>query len=376
MAAILLILALVVVLLTAAIATYLVARARSQADEQVADAVRRLAEGMHDTMRELAATPEPPPAEHRPSRFTGELAASLDLDEVAERTLEEVSGIAGVDAVVLEAAAPNGELSATIGFDADDAAAAIVSLPRNDNLRAVEVTYRYRIETVDAASPAVRSGVVLPVRADGAEVGTLSAFTRMSGKPLDDGAIDELERLAFRAGPALDNARQFAEARSLADLDALTGLHNHRYFHETLSREVARAHRYRRSLALLVLDLDDFKLVNDRIGHLGGDGVLAELASRVRTVVRTSDVACRVGGDEFGVIMLEAGRDDAEGLGARIAAAIAGRPVGKAGTIGASTGVAELQPEETAAELFERADAALYRSKERSKAARTAVDGA
>jgi diguanylate cyclase (GGDEF)-like protein len=198
----------------------------------------------------------------------------------------------------------------------------------------------------------------------------------MPGKPLDDAAIDELEQLAFRAGPALDNARRFAEARSLADLDALTGLHNHRYFHETLFREVARAHRYRRSLALLVLDLDDFKLVNDRIGHLGGDGVLAELASRVRTVVRTSDVACRVGGDEFGVIMLEAGRDDAEGLGARIVTAIAGRPVGKAGTISASTGVAELQPEETGSELFERADAALYRSKERTKAARTAVDGA
>ena len=76
--------------------------------------------------------------------------------------------------------------------------------------------------------------------------------------------------LALRAGPAIDNARRFREARQLADLDALTGLHNRRYFHETLQREVARAHRYSRNLALVVFDLDDFKAINDRIGHLAG----------------------------------------------------------------------------------------------------------
>ena len=68
-----------------------------------------------------------------------------------------------------------------------------------------------------------------------------------------------LEELALRAGPAIENARRFREARQLADLDALTGLHNRRYFHETLDREFARAHRYERRLALIVFDLDDFK---------------------------------------------------------------------------------------------------------------------
>ena len=70
-------------------------------------------------------------------------------------------------------------------------------------------------------------------------------------------------------------------------MDALTGLHNRRYFHETLSREVSRANRYERQLALMVLDLDDFKAINDRIGHLAGDGVLAKAAERVRDVVRS-----------------------------------------------------------------------------------------
>ena len=94
--------------------------------------------------------------------------------------------------------------------------------------------------------------------------------------------LEALEELASRAGPAIENARRFREARQLADLDALTGLHNRRYFHETLEREVARAQRYERRLALIVFDLDDFKAINDRIGHLAGDAVLAEAAERVR----------------------------------------------------------------------------------------------
>ena len=69
--------------------------------------------------------------------------------------------------------------------------------------------------------------------------------------------------------------------------------------------EVARAHRYGRRLALVIFDLDDFKAINDRIGHLAGDGVLAEVAERVRAVVRSADVACRVGGDEFAIILPE-----------------------------------------------------------------------
>src|SRR5207237_10070449 len=120
--------------------------------------------------------------------------------------------------------------------------------------------------------------------------------------------------LAKRAGPAIGNARRFREARQLADLDALTGLHNRRYFHETLAREVARAHRYGRQLALVIFDLDDFKAINDRIGHLSGDGVLAETAERVRDVVRSADIACRVGGHDFAVILPDSSTADADHL--------------------------------------------------------------
>jgi diguanylate cyclase (GGDEF)-like protein len=150
--------------------------------------------------------------------------------------------------------------------------------------------------------------------------------------------LGQLEDLASRAGPAIDNARRFREARQLADMDALTGLHNRRYFHETLSREVARANRYERELALMVLDLDDFKSINDRIGHLAGDGVLAEAAERLRDVVRSADVACRVGGDEFAIILPESTVADADGLYRRLQSAMAKRPVGQAGRLAVSAG--------------------------------------
>jgi GGDEF domain-containing protein len=121
----------------------------------------------------------------------------------------------------------------------------------------------------------------VPLSGDGVS-GYLTIFTRMPNHTFEDDDVRALEALAVRAVPAIENARRFREARQLAEFDALTGLHNRRYFHETLAREVARAHRYERTLALIVFDLDDFKEINDRIGHLAGDTVLAELAATAR----------------------------------------------------------------------------------------------
>ena len=117
-------------------------------------------------------------------------------------------------------------------------------------------------------SEAIRSGVAVPLPGETAQLGLLTVFTRALDTRFGEEQVSELEELALRAGPAIENARRFREARQLADLDALTGLHNRRYFHETLAREVARAHRYDRNLALIIFDLDDFKAINDRIGHL------------------------------------------------------------------------------------------------------------
>jgi diguanylate cyclase (GGDEF)-like protein len=195
----------------------------------------------------------------------------------------------------------------------------------------------------------------------------LTVFTRSPSRTFGPEHRRDLEQLAERAGPAIENAKRFREARQLADLDALTGLHNRRFFHDTLAREVARAHRYERRLALIIFDLDDFKAINDRIGHLAGDAVLADAADVIRAVVRSADIACRVGGDEFAVILPESGMPEAEQLYTRLQTALEQRPIGEAGRIHLSAGVAELGKDDDSRAFFERADDALYGAKEAGK---------
>ena len=212
-------------LLTASCAAVAVRRARATADDRVAEAVQKLAGGMQEMMRDLADAFETAQPSGRTERFVGELAATLDLDEVIERTLEAAAAIPGVEAAILAVAAPGGaRFAATIGMPDEEAARTAVQFPWNDNLRAVEISYRYRIDDVEASSALVRSGFVLPLRVDGSQGGTLSVFTRSSGRRISDGELEELERLAFKAGPALENARRYAEVRALAGLDTPTGL--------------------------------------------------------------------------------------------------------------------------------------------------------
>ena len=118
----------------------------------------------------------------------------------------------------------------------------------------------------------------------------------------------------------------------------------------------------------MVFDLDDFKSINDRLGHLNGDVVLAQVAERVRRVVRSADIPCRIGGDEFAVIMPETTIADAEHLANRIARTVAERPLGQGEKLYVSAGVAELREGDEANALFERADEALYRAKQAGKA--------
>ncbi len=251
---------------------------------------------------------------------------------------------------------------------ADEIERTLLHLPSHPDLRAIEVVYRYRLDDVNESSRLPRSALTVALRAEGDTIGSLAAVTRSTTGGFSDAAEAALEGLARRAGPAIWNAIRFTEAREQAELDSLTGLHNRRLFYEFLGREIARAQRYERFVSLIVFDLDDFKRINDRIGHLGGDSVLSEVADRVRSVVRATDIPCRVGGDEFAVILPEASRDDAELLADRIALAIRSQKVDKVGALKISAGVAELRPGDASADLYKRADDALLRAKNAGKA--------
>ena len=348
-------------------------RSRRSADARVAEVVQTLEARMNELAQELTAAVERAESESRRSRFLGEIAGSIDLDDVLTRTLEGALGLPQVDAVLVRVDAGEGNpITASMGFEDDPDPQALGGPPDRRPLHAVELLYHHAAE--EYAAHAVSAGLVLPLVDRGAPIGWLGAYTREAGARFGEDDLRRLAELVDRAGPAIENARRFREARELADLDALTGLHNRRYFHETLQREIARAQRYGRRLALVVGDVDGFKAINDRIGHLAGDTVLAEAADRLRQAVRSSDVPCRIGGDEFAVILPEAGIDEARRLVTRIRQAFAAAPFPHAGRVGISAGLAELQPQDDAKRLFERADEAMYAAKEDRGPGLTAAD--
>lgn len=342
-------------------------RLRRATDERVSAAVGDLSARMESMVGELQEALERARDEGRRSRVLGELSGTLDLDEVLERVLHAADAVPGADAAVLsleDAAGP--PLTASFGLAAEEAERAPATGPPDGrDVRAVEIVYRYHPD--DDVEDAIHGGLAVPVPGETGRMGMLAVYARRPDQRFDEGVTRELEELAQRAGPAIDNAQRFREARRLADVDALTELHNRRYFHETLAREVARAHRYDRRLALIVFDVDDFKSVNDRVGHLAGDAALAEVAERVRSVVRSADVACRIGGDEFAVIMPESTVVDAQQLSQRLQTTVSSRPIVQAGRLEVSAGVAELRQPDDAIGFFERADEALYRAKEAGK---------
>jgi diguanylate cyclase (GGDEF)-like protein len=347
-------------------------RKGSGSDDRLAELVADMNTRMETMVSELSQALEQAQEEGRRNRMLGELAGTIDLDEVLTRTLDAAGAMPGVDAALARLDdAGDAPIVATLGLTTDEAQRqSIAGPPGGAEARSISLVYQYPAEMVsnDGSTSLIHSGLAVPVQAEAGSIGFIAVFSRSRSHTWSEEEVRELEELALRAGPAIENAKRFREARQLADLDALTGLHNRRYFHETLGREVSRAHRYDRRLALIVFDLDDFKAINDRIGHLAGDAVIAESAERVRDVVRSADIACRVGGDEFAVILPESALADADQLYRRLQAALSARPVGQAGRLSFSAGVAELKSDDTPTAFFERADEALYRAKERGKA--------
>jgi diguanylate cyclase (GGDEF)-like protein len=341
---------------------------QTTAEDRIGDLVRDLDVRMEQMGHELTEALERAREETRRGRVIGELAGSIDLEDVMRRTLDAAAAVPGADAAAISVEnAETQPVTLTVGLSPEEAEEHAVPQPAGRRIRSMAISYAPGLEPPSGERPPITVGLAVPIHTQLETVGLLSVFSRGAEDTFSESQLHELEDLAARAAPAVHNARRFREARQLADLDALTGLHNRRYFNETLSREVARAQRYNRRLGLLVFDLDDFKAINDQIGHLAGDSVLSEMAERVREVVRSSDIACRYGGDEFTVVMPESGLEDADQLYRRLQAQIAARPIGHAGRLLISAGIAELRPQDDPLGFFKRADDALRRAKAAGK---------
>jgi diguanylate cyclase (GGDEF)-like protein len=325
---------------------------------------------MEELARELQESVRRAEEETQRSRFLNQIGTTVDLDQVIDATLDAALALPRVDAALvrLDGAGDGGDAQKPIagsrGFgDEQPDATSFFGQPGSWDARAVELSYRYP----EPADGAIRAALGVPLVDRSGRVGWLGVFSRDPQVRFGDDDLRRTEELAERVAPALENARRFQEARLLADLDALTGLHNRRYFHETLAREIARARRYARGLALVIVDIDNFKGINDRIGHLAGDAALTETAERLREAVRESDIPCRIGGDELALILPESRLADAELLASRIEQAVSARPIARAGNMRVSTGFAEFQPNDDSTSFFERADKSLYAAKKKRK---------
>ncbi|MBW6503872.1 sensor domain-containing diguanylate cyclase [bacterium] len=167
----------------------------------------------------------------------------------------------------------------------------------------------------------VRSFMCVPLASKGKNIGVLM-FHHPEPNAFEPELLQTMRVLASHLAIAIENAGMFRLVKSLAEKDSLTLLHNHGSFHEKLAIELERANRYVRPMAVIMLDIDRFKEINDRYGHTAGDRVLALVAGALGAHLRKTDIAARYGGDEFAVILPETDLPSAAVIAERIAEGI------------------------------------------------------
>jgi diguanylate cyclase (GGDEF)-like protein len=281
-------------------------------------------------------------------RAAGSLGQTLDPSRLLVRVCEEAVRVAGGERAdvylcgdELRREATYGRPARAIGAAAGDVAAAVAE-------RGVPVS--------------LGQAAAVPLRWDEQLRGVL-VVELGEGREAGPGEIRLLGELAYLASAAFRNASTHAELALAARTDGLTGCLNHAAMQDNLRREVERASRSGRSLSVAIVDLDDFKQVNEEHGHQVGDEVLRAVGHALRDNVRTYDTVARYGGDEFAVIAIDADEDAAVDVLGRALGGIAEALAGLGVTSRATAGVAEWAADESPTMLIARADRALLGAK-------------
>ena len=290
-------------------------------------------------------------------RIARELSDTLSTDRVVEtvvRDVKETFGMASTELFLIES---GGGLRPVLRVPAGEGSAP------PEGLRAF----------LEAPGPVQRGPLIyLPIRAKGHVLGLLLVEQPPPGRPLDHDEINTMNSLATQAGIAVENARLYEAKEQLSRTDGLTQLYNHRFFQERVEEEIKRSDRFRQNLSLVMLDVDDFKGINDSHGHQTGDQVLRRVARIVRDCLREVDVPARYGGDEFAIILPDTKLRDGIEVAERMRRAVAKHPILAAGTTITPTlslGVATRRPHSplSSEELIKMADQALLEAKRRGR---------
>jgi len=210
--------------------------------------------------------------------------------------------------------------------------------------------------------------IEMPLLSGSELLGVIMVASDADKRPFSQEDLRLVEMFAFEVAIALRNVQLLEETRRLAITDALTGIYNRRYFMERAQFEMERSRRYSKALSVLMFDIDHFKRINDRYGHLAGDQALQAVTRIARESLRNVDILGRYGGEEFVVLLPEATLSEANQAAERLRQEIAHTPIpSEAGTLQltVSVGVAGLNASiQDVGVLIDKADQAMYRAKQ------------
>jgi len=273
------------------------------------------------------------------------------------RVLELAREQTAADAAVAIVGTREDPILATVGLSqAEVNQVGGLGVPDYRGARAIQVSF----SGDEGSGPTpIRGGLAVPLLDSATEPGMLAVLTRTPDRRFSEIDITSLENVLSISRPALETSLELREPDPVPDRDPLTDLYDRPAFHALLDLEIGRARGRREQMALLMLDVDRLTTINARIGHLAADEVLATIARVLRDVAGPRDLACRIGGGRFGVVLSQADSRDAEGLFERLQSALRDRPLPNLGVVSFSGGVAELLPNDDATALIVRADAAL-----------------
>ena len=318
------------------------------------------------------------------ARAAKALAQSLDPVRVLNTLCGEVARATGGDVVVVYFGDAANGLEAVAGYGVPDTFIGMRRGPgeglggRVVTTGAAQISNDYQQERLapenTTALSDLHSAMSAPLRRRGRVDGAVSVGF-IAPRWLTESDLELLSAFADLAGIACRNADDHAAAQRAASRDSLTGCLNHASFQERLREENARSERGADAFTLAMLDLENFKDVNDRFGHLSGDTVLRTVGETLRGAMREQDTVARFGGDEFAMLLPDTGEGEAGPMLDRVLGLLAGAPTPGGVPLRAHVGTAEWRPGEPPTSLIERADSQLRKSKTGRAGGRGTGDG-